>query len=367
MSIARQDSTRISIQASHESDYGMILDGNASGESFYLGKEDIAVELLSERIGLWKGGRLFIHGQATHGGTPSANFVNDIQVFSNAEAGDHVGLYQMLYEHTIDRFSLMAGQIDLNSEFIVTEPADVFTNSSFGIYPSITANISVPIFPLPALGVVGRYATGRFTARAGVFDGHPGDFETNPYGVSWSLDAEQGILGIAEADYALSASSPEVSRVKLGAYYHSAKFTDVADSLVTHHGNPGVYAVLWQVICKPQGAYSEGVTTFLQAGAMPSDRNAVGYYLGLGLRARGLLPGQYNDVIGLGMAHARFGREYARFNALTQAETAFEINYRVCIGDHYYIQPNLQYIFSPGGNSSAPNTLVGFIRFSVSL
>lgn len=367
MAIAQYDSVKIHLKASHESDYGVILRGDAAGKEFFLGKEDLIVEFFSEDFGLWKGGRLFIHSQATHGATPSDTWVEDLQIFSNAEAGDHAGLYQLWYEQSFKHFSLLAGQIDLNSEFVVTEPADVFTNSSFGTYPSITANISVPIFPLPALGAIGRYTTQRFTYRLGVFDGNPGNFESNPYGITWSMDGQQGILAIAEADYTLSVSSPEMGRAKFGVYYHSASFNDVSDSTIKHHGNPGVYTSLWKLICKPRGEFSEGLTAFLQAGAMPEDRNAVGYYLGLGLRSRGLMPRQYNDVVGFGLAHAQLSRNFSRYNQLTRAETVIEMNYRFCLGNHYFIQPILQCIFTPGGNPDAQNTLVGFIRFSISL
>lgn len=262
---SQEDSACISFGAWHDSDLGVILSGRNKGKEFLLSKEDVSLEIQSDKIGLWKGGRLWLHGQATLGHMPTGDFVGDIQVFSNIEAGEHFGMYEAYYEQSFGRWSVLLGQLDLNAEFVVSDKSDIFTNSSFGIIPSISLNVPSSIFPLPGLCAMGRYSADRFTLRAGVFDGDPGTFESNPHGLGWSLSREQGAMVITELDLVLGNTDVPSGGLKLGAYYHSAEFSVLADTSLYHNGNAGGYVLAWHSLIAPRGGFAEGVDAFCNA------------------------------------------------------------------------------------------------------
>ena len=51
--------------------------------------------------------------------------------------------------------------------------------------------------------------------------------------------------------------------------------------------------------------------------------------------------------------------------ALT-GETTLELTYSLIVRDNLSLQPDLQYVLSPGGNSSVPNVLVAGLRITLS-
>jgi porin len=167
----------------HEASYIGDVIGNVSGGkktgALFLGMANIKIGFETKNLGLWKGGEFFLNGASTHGGTPSEKLLGDFQVASNIEAGNHTYLHELWYKHSFETFEIVIGLQDLNAEFVTSEYAGSFINSSFGIPSLIADNIPVPIFPLTALGIAGKFKISEDVAiQAAIFDGLPEDFES---------------------------------------------------------------------------------------------------------------------------------------------------------------------------------------------
>ena len=111
--------------------------------------------------------------------------------------------------------------------------------------------------------------------------------------------------------------------------------------------------------------------------AAPADRNLMDLYADGGFTFRGLIERRANDTTGLAFA---FGRISPQASALDSAlatasglaipvrdyEAVIELTYQWKLADKWSVQPDLQYIFHPGGNipdplnprSVIPNALV---------
>lgn len=136
------------------------------------------------------------------------------------------------------------------------------------------------------------------------------------------------------------------------------------------------------------GTDSQGLNVFVRLGGGPSDRNLVDLYFDTGLAYTGLIPGRDDDILALGYAHAAVSnraraldRDTRRFSEidvpLRNYESALELTYLARVTSWLSIQPDLQYIFHPGGHVADPRTedsrhairdaFVAGLRFSLKL
>ena len=93
------------------------------------------------------------------------------------------------------------------------------------------------------------------------------------------------------------------------------------------------------------------------------------YFLTAALVARGIFPARPVDVAGLGVVFGHFSNELQdsqrraqQLNpgvGVQQQETVVELTYRLALlKSALFFQPNLQYVFRPGGTGRIPDALV---------
>jgi porin len=349
----------INYETSYTGDFTSNLSGGLKTGSVYLGMANIKIGLETENIGLWKGGEFFVSGVSTHGYTPSEKLIGDFQAASNIEAGNHTYLQELWYKHSFEQFEITIGLQDLNSEFITSEFAGTFLNSSFGIPSLISDNIPVPIFPLTALGVMGKFQLNKSLAfRAAIFDGCPESFEENPHNIEWCLNKDDGYQIFSEIELSTNFNKLP-GTLKIGGYYHNHlneinEETGNAETVFAK--NYGFYFLADQTIWQKNGNPNLGV--FIQIAISPSNINVHNYYFGGGINYSGIFVEE--DVFGLAVAHAGLS------NSLVGNETTFETFYKIGITENIFIQPDIQYIINPAGTENKlDNALAAFIRFAI--
>ncbi len=165
--------------------------------------------------------------------------------------------------------------------------------------------------------------------------------------------------------------------LKTGFWYHSGCFDDqrfdtagrsLADPASTgvarrHCGNAGGYAVLDQALWRVPGSKERGLNAFVRFGANPFDRNLIGWYLDFGATFKRPLTERADDTAGIAFGIARISgrakaldRDFARLGAsrsVRDYEAVLELTYQAQIAPWLSIQPDLQFIFHPGGSSGA--------------
>jgi porin len=344
------------------------MHGGINKDFTYIGMEEIGLTFDLESANIWKGGSLFLHGLNTHGRTPSSEIVGDIQVSSNIEAGDYTGLYEYYLNQSFDNLSFIVGQHDLNSEFAGDEYGGTFINSSFGISPSISLNIPVSIYPLASLAFRTKYEKeNHFAAKLGIYDGDPGDPGSNRYALQPNISLDEGFLFIGEFER-FHFVNDLIESFRIGGYYHTNSFRDYTDTSKSILGNYGVYVVSDMVPWSGFNHPCSYIGLFFQGGLAPANINQVNYYIGGGLHFNGMLPQRFDDALGVAFAYANLSQPFQRLDLLRlQGELALEFTYKIHVFEHYYIQPNLQYIINPGANSNLKNALVALIRFNICL
>jgi len=332
--------------------------GGIKSGTAYLGMANIYITFDTEKSNLWKGGTFFINMANTHGCSPSATMIGDYQVESNIEAGNHSFLQEFWYQQKIKSLSLTIGLQDMNVELANTENGTVYRNSSFGIMPVISSDVSVPIFPLTALGVtLGWDITEETRWISAVYDGVITDFDKNPYNVDWNLRKKDGALFVSEVQQDIQLSDKLSGTLKLGGYYHTHKLED--DDSGKSSSNYGIYAIADQTIIKTSELKKTSV--FIQSGYNPNKYVENSFYLGGGINQYGI--GQRkNDILGLAFAHAAFT------TAGLKPETVFELTYKTVFTDYFYLQPDIQYVIHPAGTGvNLKNAFTAAIRFGLNI
>lgn len=352
---------------------------NASGGlrrgTRYLDNLDLTLAIDAERAWGWRGATLFAHGLHNNGQTLSEDLVGDIQGVSNIETGVRASrLYEAWIERRFaaDRASVKVGLYDLNTEFDTIETAGLFLNSSHGIGHdfSQSGRNGPSIFPVTSLAIRADYRIDdHWLVRAAVLDGVPGDPD-HPAATIIRLGGRDGALVIGEVVYA-----DDDSRIALGHWRYTATFDDLltteADGRpVGRDDNAGIYLLAERRLTRETADSVQGLSGWLRLGLAEERINPVDRYLGAGLVYTGPFAGRDTDQIGLAIGWAKFGDPYRRAvaalgDATDGREISIEASYRAPITPWLTLQPDIQYVISPGGDPVLDDALVLGLRAEI--
>jgi porin len=295
--------------------------------------------------------------------------------------------------------SVRIGQLAADDEFVTSETAGGLINGTFGWFALAANNLPSggPAYPLatPGIRLQGQPTAGS-TLRGAVFSGdpagHPGDSDpqrVNNSGTTFSF--EGGTFWIGEAALAINKEKGGSTLAgglpgtyKLGFWYHTGRFADqavdenglsLADPASSgtprrHAGNWGVYGVADQKVWREPGTEDQGASLFLRLGGAPGDRNSIDLYVDGGAGWKGLIPTRDADVLTLGIAFARVSRDARGLDRESRAfsgidsplrshEAVIELSYAAEVVPGLTVQPDLQYIFNPGGHVADPGDPTG--------
>ena len=113
-----------------------------------------------------------------------------------------------------------------------------------------------------------------------------------------------------------------------------------------------------------------GLAGWVRAGLANGQINPIANYLGGGLVYTGLIKGRDKDEIGLAIARAGFGSPrpppgpIGNGQVVDAAETDLEATYRYAVKDWLNVQPDIQYVIDPHGESRIPNAFVLGLRIA---
>jgi porin len=365
---------------------------------------------LAKLIG-WKGATFHASVHDIFGTQFSAANLDNLMAVSGIEAPPSVRLFNLWIEQAIGTdVTLRVGQFTAAQEFVTSDGAALFVNSTFGWPVPFAADLPSggPNYPEATPGLrLAWTPNDRFTLRAAVFNGDPAGpgpgnpVQRDPFGVAFRISDPpffivEGAYGWGDKHAAASTGNPNQEGTtaggprrrqatgdqlpgtfKLGAWVHTGSFADprldangglLAASggpALQHRGDYAIYAVLDQQLWAVPGDDSRGLNGFLRASFSPGDRNPVDLYVDGGLTFKGPLATRPEDIIGIGAAWGHISPAAQAFDrdivALTgqpmpirDYEFAAELSYQWKLADNWMIQPNLQYIVHPGGNIPIP-------------
>jgi porin len=270
------------------------------------------------------------------GAFSSASFFEEI-------ATNRLGTAWIEHRFLDGKLAVRAGQLDIGDDFATSPTATAFINSTFGV-PSWMATVlpgGGPTYPLPGPGARVKWSpTDAVSLMAGAYTGDPAG-RSNPdpqlanrYGTTFNLNG--GTLWLAEAAYTTAYANSSVAlqgTYKLGGWYETGhRFDDLrvdntglslADPASTgvpkrYNNDWGVYGVIDQTLFPGDKDGLHKLSSFVRAGASPSNRNLVSFYVDGGLTFTGLIPGRPADLVGVGAAYDRISNAARAFDQNTR-------------------------------------------------
>ncbi|MBV1706783.1 MAG: carbohydrate porin [Hyphomicrobiales bacterium] len=343
----------------------------------------------------WQGGTLNASLLQIHGHSISTDHLLALHTASNIEASQATRLWELWFDQQIfsPDLDLKIGQQSVDQEFVAPHYAAVFLNATLG-WPVIPTNdlyAGGPAYPLSSPGVRLRARLGaNVTALIGVFDDNPpgGPFAQDSQvrgaeatGARFNLGT--GALWMAELQirHNLKPASTCTSlicglpgAVKLGLMADTGAFPDQrfgTDGLSLanpasngmarpHNGNVIPYAIASQMLWRDKADHQRHLGGFVRVMAAPGDRNLVDFSVDAGLDLQSPFEGRAHDHLALGASYAHISARARALNAdtarfagktypLRSSESLIEATYLAQINPWWVVQPDVQYIFRPGG------------------
>lgn len=273
--------------------------------------------------------------------TNSEGIVSDLQMFSNIDAENipfALSLCGFDWKFS-DRHSLFLGIRNMNEDYFTSPVTSLFTNSSCGIFPTISGNYDIANYPLASLGAHYMYTAERLGVQASLYNGQGYRRFAGRENVFRFCPQSDGVFALTQIDYHHRGNSYFLG---VCGHYGESPYVDSRSFDIT----PWAYAEL-RITGKLHlmAAYSHAFASF----------SACSDFVGIG--------GKYawrRHELGVFSDYARFiiGDEYAT-----------EITFKTRITPYLYLQPALHFIVGPSivlGETRMFNA-VGMLRLGVSI
>jgi porin len=353
------------------SNSGGIQNGNT-----YLQNAFVGLKIDTEKAFGWTGGRFVAEGFYNTGNSLNENFVGSAQDPSAVDVGDRslYRVYQVYYNQKFGNTDIRFGVMDLETEFGISRPMDVFFNGAFAWTSTLDASgqqgLNGPsTYPNTALGIrVRQKLNDDWSVQGAVVNGMSDRFDS-PHSNSIDINNTNGALAIAEVDYV------PIARTKLMVGYWT--YTGLQDTQNEFLDSGAVRQVRGS-----QGAYiggstrlytikdARGLDAFINFGIGDSRVNEVDRSMNAGLTWTGPFDARPTDKLGfgIGIAHAGDPLQQAQLvqgNAMHAYETSFELTYRAMLTSWLTVQPDFQYIVHPGFDGAVKNDFVFGLHFEI--
>lgn len=135
--------------------------------------------------------------------TRDERLVDDLQTFSNIEE-ENLPLAIAVCGTTWqinDNHSLFAGIRNMNEDYFASPITSFFTNSSCGIFPTISVNYPIANYPVASMGVHYHYDGNPVRVQASLYNGTGFNRFTGRENVFRICPKDDGVFGVAEAAY----------------------------------------------------------------------------------------------------------------------------------------------------------------------
>ena len=356
----------------------------------YSSRLELVVDADLEKAVGWSGAAFHANAYQINGSGPSRSYVGNLMAVSNVEALPSTRLYEAWVEQKFadGKIALRAGQLGADTEFVVSTYASLLINGTFG-WPAITGTdlpSGGPAYPLATPAVrLGFYPTDKVSLLVGLFNGDPaGSGNPNPqvanrHGLNFRVQDPAFVISEVQVKYGDDKSPTGLSgTAKLGAWTHFGRFADqrydaaglslaspAAGPALMRQGDYGVYGVVDQQVYRLADDPAKGVGLFARVAGAPGDRNLVDFYADAGVLATGMIPGRPDDALSVGVAYARISRAAAGLDQdmiaytgsigpVRSYEGLLEATYSAQIVPGWTLQPNVQFVFHPGGGAPDP-------------
>lgn len=359
---------------------------SGSGESnwVYSGMLDYGVHLDLEKLIGWPGASVQTLWLWIHGNAIEESIQDDLLISSDLAGFETFRMLDLWFQQNLldDRISLRLGQFTADTDFVRSAYSGVFLNRSLGWPAFLAANLpgGGPSVPLATLGVrLAVQPRDWLTLQSAIFQGNVYDQETNPHGFLWNLNGDVGFFLINEVQLRWNASASSArlpGEVKAGFWTQTGRSANPL-SATTSCANFGGYVTFDQMLYReatfaeakvdgkapPSSPSPQGLGCFGRLGFAPPGRSLVDFYFDTGLVYTGLIPTRDEDRFGVALAYGQLSSGAGAIPTFRNSygdgyQMVLEVTYQAQVTPWMSVQPDVQFIISPGSSLSNDNAVV---------
>jgi len=366
------------------------VSGSPVHHATYFGRFRLTTDIDFNKLSGFDGGFFFSpiwqYGQNLSGQYLNVNTLTSSIAGTNSVRIDQFWYQQGFFDHKL-LFKL--GQVAPVNEFGATDFFDILFNDELGYAPNAIFNTRTPFSPAGKPGVIITGDLSDITpglyVKTGVFTSYNNPYHPDTNGVDYPSDFDNGISGAFEVGYKeQNANYPGVYKVGVN-YTPDVRYINPATGQI-YHGDYNIYTTVEKTVYHPESEVSErdpkdmqdtkenemldtkrGLDLLFQFVGEPGDRNPLQYEFTTGARYTGLFPCRPQDKIGFGLIYSDNGIAFSDANINAGGpglggETTLEFDYQYNPAPWLSIQPDVQYIIDPGGDSDRSNITVLGLR-----
>ena len=278
----------------------------------------------------------------------------------------HLAFGQEFFDNNAE---FVIGRIIAGEDFASLRLACTSLNQAICANPIAGAqSISFPVYPFATWGARLKVQPGKaWYAQTGVYIVNQNFRDPDFHGVKFSIPDGSGPLimgefGLILGNYRGKPGLP--GKYKFGGYYDGERLQELSTG-ENVRGTWGIYAMGEQMLFSEDASYIEGLSSFLALSFAPEDRNRITFMAAGGLSYQGLIPNRSGDALAFIAAYGKFSDDLPRSQGQNGAllpkqgfEMLLEVNYRIQIAPWVFLEPDVQVIINPDGQSNIDDALV---------
>lgn len=269
---------------------------------------------------------------------------NDLQTFSNIDAGNIPWTLAVLgINWQMKNSSLFIGIRNINEDYFTSPCTALFTNSSCGIFPTISANYPIANYPEASVGIDYKLNMNKWFLETSIYNGTGHHNLSGKENLFRFCPQTDGIFSITSLNYQNYGNSYFMGIALYNGMYPCNEVGIQEETIKTQ--KKGMSATLWtyaEQTLVPQ------VKVLAQYSFSTQRNKGCRYYLGSGL------------ILYTTRSEGGLFIDYADFSSM--GECACEITWKFPCLKNGYLQPALHFIKNTYGEN-----LIGMIRFGYSL
>jgi porin len=339
----------------------------------YSGRYDLCALADLEKLAGLHGGRIV--AQARGGWSNGiGETVGSLMGVNTVAIGDEPAiLWRLYYEQRLldNKVKVRVGKIDLTDSPDCFGAAGSFDTTPFTndetakfLNRSLFNNPSIPM-PQPGLGTwVQAAPVKEWYVAAAVADA---DARVRETGFNTAFHGPDDFFSIYETGFL--PKLPSSNGALQGGYrvgmWYDPRAKERFDGSGQKRDDVGFYTNCDQMVWKENDKKddTQGLGVFARYGIADADVNEIKSFWSTGVQYQGLIPTRDKDVMAFGVGQSRLSRE-AGFGE--SQETSLEWYYNIALTPWLHVSPDVQYIFNPGGDSSATDAVVLGVRVKMS-
>ncbi len=269
--------------------------------------------------------------------TRTESLADDFQTFSNIEEENHpLALATLGIQQQFGHSSFFFGIRNLNEDYFTSPATSLFTNSSCGIFPTLSADYQIANYPVASVGLHYELQFTRWSLQASVYNGKGYYRFAGKENVFRFCPQQDGILSITSLNY-----QQHGSKYHVGFALHSGMYMDYEEG-TPEKTEKERRKIIWGYA---EQRLAPGLHALLQGSFQSGASRGCKSYAGAGLTWQ------------CGKTEGGLFTDYARFSP--SYEWASEFTWKIPCSGNGFIQPTLHFIQQAGARY-----LIGLLRFS---